>query len=137
MLLAGGPRLFERLVQETAAGTAVLVPRAPSPAVIAHLIERDAVVGPGTSVGDCTEVEESAPKRSPTQALFDAERKLWEQEDDDDDDDELESSADADDAAANKPGPADASRRPRRRTYPRGSPPPRAGRSPRRTTRRK
>ena len=134
MLLAGGPRLFERLVEETAAGTAVLVPRAPSPALVAHLIERDTVVSPGTRVGDCTSVEESVPKRSPTQALFDAERKLWELEDDDHDE-ELESSAAED--AAEEPGPTDASCRPVRRTYPRGSPPPRAGRSPRRTTRRK
>ena len=135
MLLSGGPRLFERLVLETAAGTALVVPRAPSPAVIAHLIERDAVVGPGTQVGDCSEVEESVPKRSPTQALFDAERRLWELEDDDHDN-ALESST-PDDDTSDSPGQADAARRPVRRTYPRGSPPPRAGRSTRRSSRRK
>jgi hypothetical protein len=134
MLLTGGPRLFERLVQETAAGTALVVPRAPSPAVVAHLVERDAVISPGTQVGDCTEVEESMPKRSPTQALFDAERRLWELEDEDHDD-ALESSAFDD--AADSAGRAEAARRPVRRTYPRGSPPPRAGRAPRRTSRRK
>ena len=135
MLLAGGPRLFERLVQETATGTALLVPRAPSPALVAHLVERHAVVAPGTKVGDCTSVEQSVPMRSPTQALYDAERRLWELEDDEHDD--AQEAGASDDDAADAPGPADASRRAVRRTYPRGSPPPRAGRSPRRTTRRK
>jgi hypothetical protein len=136
MLLAGGPRLFERLVHETAAGAALLVARAPSPAIIAHLAERDVVVKPGTRVGDCTSVEQSVPKRSPSQALFDAERRLWELEDEDHDDAQ-ESSAPDDSDADSQQRPPDASRRAAGRLYPRGSPPPRAGRSPRRTSKRK
>ena len=136
MLLAGGPRLFERLVQETTAGTALAVPRAPSPAMIAHLAERGTVTKPGTQVGDCTPSEEE-PKRSSAQALFDAERRLWELEDEEHDD-ALESgelSGEADDDSS--PGTSNAPRRASRRQYPRGSPPPRAGRASRRAPRRK
>ena len=86
MLLAGGPRLFERLVQETASGAGVLVPRAPSPAMVAHLAERGSVAGPGTQVGDCSPSATGPPKRSPAQALLEAERRLWELEDEEHDD---------------------------------------------------
>jgi hypothetical protein len=137
MLLAGGPRLFERLVQATATGAAVLVSRAPSPAVVAYLAERGAVGGPGTQVGDCTPSAAPAPRRSPTQALFDAERKLWELEDEEHDDASQSAEADDDDADDSPPAPSAAPRGASRLKYPRGSPPPRAGRPTRRPSRRK
>ena len=129
MLLAGGPRLFERLVQEMAAGAATIAPRAPSPALVAHLAERNAVTSPGTQIGDCT-VTEDAPSRSATQqTLFDAERRLWELEDEEHDETLASSAAFSTDESRES---SYAPRRPTRRTYPRGSPPPRTGRSSRR-----
>jgi hypothetical protein len=130
MLLAGGPRLFERLVHETASGAGVLVPRAPSPAMVAHLAERGTVAGPGTQVGDCTPSATGPPKRSPAQALLEAERRLWELEDEEHDD-AAESGAAGDDDDSPKPS-SGVPRRPARRQQPRGSPPPRGGRPSRR-----
>ena len=63
-LLAGGPRLVERLV-----GAGVLLTGAPPPAMAAALLLQGDAVPLGASLGDCTEGEAPPLKNEPSSRL--------------------------------------------------------------------
>ena len=130
MLLAGGPLLLERLLDEAA-----LRPEAPRPAMVAHLLQAHELVPVGTRVGNCSPPEPPPmPSRPSSRLLRDASRRGWgapgeedEEEEEEDDGWEAERSDEADDARGGTESAPP--RKAKLRTYPRGSPPPRDARA--------
>jgi hypothetical protein len=123
MMLAGGPRLLERLLDERSAPG--VSPHAPPPALLAHLAQQHVPVLPGVQVGDCIPSEAPPlPSKPSSRLLRAAARGGW---GDDLDDEEAQDE--------DEPGGRNAARtgappqRARLRTHPRGSPPPREARN--------
>jgi hypothetical protein len=130
-LLHGGPRLVERMLEDTAAhGTPA---HAPAPATLAHLAQQQQPVQLDAKVGDCTPTEPPPLSSQPSSRLLRAMARggwtadgpadaSWLGDGADEEEEEEEEEAAA--AAAAKKA-ATPQRRPTLRTHPRGSPPPR------------
>jgi hypothetical protein len=122
-LLHGGPRLMERLLEDTAAhGTPV---HAPSPAMLAHLAQQQQPVQLDAKVGDCTPSEPPPLPSQPSSRLLRAmARGGWTDGAADESwpSDGADEQQEEEEAAKKATAPQ---RRPTLRTHPRGSPPPR------------
>lgn len=124
-LLAGGPRLVERLL-----GTEALLAGAPPPAMAAALLLQGDSVPSGTAVGDCTEGEAPPLKNQPSSRLVRSVQRAGRRNrprgeaGDEEEEGEDDWALDGETEEAPVPEKAEKRRRPKLQGHVRGSPPP-------------